>query len=59
MISSRLTLNNGDKMPRLGLGTWKAPPEKTKAAIITAVEAGYRSPLLCCIVLHCCLLCTG
>jgi len=42
MISSRLTLNNGDKMPRLGLGTWKAPPEKTKAAIITAVEAGYR-----------------
>jgi len=37
-----ITLNNGTKMPRLGLGTWKAPPEKTKAAVITAVKAGYR-----------------
>merc|ERR1719500_2190175 len=36
------TLNNGVKMPRLGLGTWKAPAEKTKEAIITAVKAGYR-----------------
>ena len=29
-------------MPRLGLGTWKAPAEKTKEAILTAVKAGYR-----------------
>jgi len=35
-------LNNGSKMPRLGLGTWKAPAEKTKEAILTAVKAGYR-----------------
>ena len=37
-----IELNNGLKMPRLALGTWKAPPEKTKQAVITAVKAGYR-----------------
>ena len=29
-------------MPRLGLGTWKIPVERTKEAVIAAVEAGYR-----------------
>ena len=29
-------------MPRVGLGTWKAPAEKTRQAIITAVKSGYR-----------------
>ena len=24
------------------LGTWKSPPEKTKAAVIAAVKSGYR-----------------
>ena len=38
-----ISLNDGTKMPRLGLGTWKSPPEQTKQAIITAVKAGYRS----------------
>ena len=38
-----ITLNNGAKMPRLGLGTWKAPADATKTAVITAVKAGYRS----------------
>merc|ERR1711981_490568 len=37
-----ISLNDGSKMPRLGLGTWKSPPEQTKQAIITAVKAGYR-----------------
>ena len=36
------TLWNGMKMPRIALGTWKSPPEKTKQAVITAVKAGYR-----------------
>merc|ERR1712154_459925 len=37
-----ITLNDGTKMPRLGLGTWKSPPEQTKQAIITAVRRGSR-----------------
>jgi diketogulonate reductase-like aldo/keto reductase len=31
-------LNNGVRMPRLGLGTWKIPVEHTKEAVIAAVE---------------------
>ncbi len=37
-----IVLNNGARMPRVGLGTWKAPAEKTKEAVLTAVRAGYR-----------------
>lgn len=38
-----LTLNNGKKMPVLGLGTWKSEPGQVKDAITHAVkEAGYR-----------------
>ena len=41
-MSEFVTLNNGLRMPRIGLGTWKSPAANTKAAVITAVKAGYR-----------------
>eukprot|EP00095_Tigriopus_kingsejongensis_P011382 maker-scaffold68_size422247-snap-gene-0.14 protein:Tk11382 transcript:maker-scaffold68_size422247-snap-gene-0.14-mRNA-1 annotation:"unnamed protein product" len=41
-ISQYITLRDGTQMPRIGLGTWKSPPDQTKAAVKTAIEAGYR-----------------
>ena len=41
-MSEYITLNNGLQMPRVGLGTWKAPAIKTKNAVITAIKSGYR-----------------
>eukprot|EP00009_Paramoeba_aestuarina_P011991 CAMPEP_0201538096 /NCGR_PEP_ID=MMETSP0161_2-20130828/66636_1 /ASSEMBLY_ACC=CAM_ASM_000251 /TAXON_ID=180227 /ORGANISM="Neoparamoeba aestuarina, Strain SoJaBio B1-5/56/2" /LENGTH=359 /DNA_ID=CAMNT_0047944763 /DNA_START=83 /DNA_END=1159 /DNA_ORIENTATION=- len=35
-------LSSGKDMPLVGLGTWQSPPEKTIAAIKTAVQNGYR-----------------
>eukprot|EP00310_Coccolithus_braarudii_P021118 CAMPEP_0183350268 /NCGR_PEP_ID=MMETSP0164_2-20130417/18397_1 /TAXON_ID=221442 /ORGANISM="Coccolithus pelagicus ssp braarudi, Strain PLY182g" /LENGTH=313 /DNA_ID=CAMNT_0025522165 /DNA_START=105 /DNA_END=1046 /DNA_ORIENTATION=- len=37
-----VTLNDGRKMPLVGLGTWKSEPGQVKAAVIAAVKAGYR-----------------
>lgn len=37
-----LTLNNGVKMPALGLGVFQTPPEETRAAVQAALELGYR-----------------
>ena len=42
MPGRTVELNTGAQMPRAALGTWKAPAEKTKEAVLTAVRAGYR-----------------
>lgn len=40
--STHITLNNGIKMPALGLGVFLAPPEQTADAVATAIARGYR-----------------
>lgn len=43
-IQATTELNNGIKMPWLGLGVWKAEDgEEVKRAVKAAIEAGYRS----------------
>lgn len=43
-ISDHSVLNNGVKMPWLGLGVWKAKDgEEVKGAVRSAIESGYRS----------------
>ncbi|WP_034273898.1 aldo/keto reductase [Haloechinothrix halophila] len=38
-----ITLNNGVNMPQVGLGVFQVPSEQTRAAVTSALEAGYRS----------------
>lgn len=43
MIDAKLALNDGQKIPQLGLGVWRIPAgRKCEAALLTAFEAGYR-----------------
>ena len=42
MTTPALTFANGDRMPALGLGTWKAAPGETAAAVTEALRIGYR-----------------
>ncbi|GAA2605468.1 oxidoreductase [Paractinoplanes durhamensis] len=37
-----LTLNNGVEMPALGFGVFQTPPDETRTAVTSALEAGYR-----------------
>ena len=37
-----ITLNNGIEMPALGFGVFQTPPEETRAAVESALVAGYR-----------------
>lgn len=36
------TLNTGDKIPAIGLGTWQSKPAEVQAAVEAALRAGYR-----------------
>jgi diketogulonate reductase-like aldo/keto reductase len=40
--SPQVDLNNGVKMPALGLGVFLNPPEQTASAVATAIANGYR-----------------
>lgn len=42
MYNEKLTLNNGVKIPQLGLGTWLIPNDKVADAVKSAVKIGYR-----------------
>jgi diketogulonate reductase-like aldo/keto reductase len=37
-----VTLNNGVKLPALGLGVFQTPPDETRGAVRAALDAGYR-----------------
>ena len=41
-IRSMIELENGVRMPVLGLGLWRAPTGKAKEAVLHALSAGYR-----------------
>jgi 2,5-diketo-D-gluconate reductase A len=37
-----IPLNNGLEIPQLGFGVFQIPPDKTEAAVLEAIEVGYR-----------------
>ncbi|SHJ19107.1 Aldo/keto reductase [Nocardiopsis flavescens] len=43
MTVPELTLNNGLRIPQLGLGLWQVPDDQAVEVVTAALEAGYRS----------------
>ncbi|WP_104173846.1 aldo/keto reductase [Arthrobacter sp. Y81] len=41
-LSPVIELNDGHRIPQIGLGTWPLDDEQVAAAVVQAVEAGYR-----------------
>jgi len=41
-INTTVTLNNGVKMPMLGIGTWQMKGKEAYEAVLAALKAGYR-----------------
>jgi len=41
-VSSFVPLNDGSRIPQVGLGTWKSPKGQVGAAVAAALDAGYR-----------------
>jgi len=42
MTVPQITLNDGNRIPQLGYGTFKVPPADTQRAVAEALELGYR-----------------
>ncbi|TMW70639.1 aldo/keto reductase [Alteribacter natronophilus] len=40
---NEVTLNNGVRMPQLGFGVWQVEEEHAAEAVLSAIDAGYRS----------------
>jgi diketogulonate reductase-like aldo/keto reductase len=41
-LNRTFKLNNGNFIPAVGFGTWKAPPHQVETAVEHALRAGYR-----------------
>jgi 2,5-diketo-D-gluconate reductase A len=41
-VNPRVTLNDGNSIPQVGLGVWQTPAEDTERAVAAALQAGYR-----------------
>jgi 2,5-diketo-D-gluconate reductase A len=42
MAAATITLNDGNRIPSMGLGVWQTPPAATEQAVAAALNAGYR-----------------